>query len=114
MSYIVQILGNNVRLVRERRNLKMENLAELIGLSYQSLSAIELGKGFLTAETLEKLCKALDVSPAELFSLEELPEKLNNNSDIAPLLERLIKELDEKKQASIYKIITVFLDETKP
>lgn len=115
MSYIVELFGNNVRKHRERANLTLEKLAELTNQSYQNISKIELGGGFVSAETLEKISKALDVNPSVLFSTENLPEKLAQKSDYEQLLIDLIKNLDEEKQESIYKIITTFLKEvSKP
>lgn len=111
MSYLQQILGNNVRKYREINNLTLEKLAEKIGISYQNLSKIENGKGFIKAETFEKLCDALKILPEQLVSLETaLPRIINNNDDIKPLLHQIINNLDSKRSKALYKLVLAFID----
>ena len=45
-------LGNRIREIRISRSLTQEALAEKINLSAKSLSQIELGNNFVSAETL--------------------------------------------------------------
>lgn len=46
-------LGNRIREIRISRSLTQEALAEKINLSAKSLSQIELGNNFVSAETLD-------------------------------------------------------------
>ena len=79
-------LGNKIRKIRLDKGLTQENLAEKINLSAKSLSQIELGNNFVSAETLGDLCKALDISPKTLFDFDEI----NDNKDT------WIKEINSK------------------
>ena len=63
-------LGNRIREIRISRSLTQEALAEKINLSAKSLSQIELGNNFVSAETLEEICKALDITHNVLFDLK--------------------------------------------
>ena len=56
------ILGDNIRICRERKGLTQEKLAELAGLSTKHISKIELGKINIKIETLIKIANSLDVS----------------------------------------------------
>ena len=47
-------LGNRIREIRISRSLTQEALAEKINLSAKSLSQIELGNNFVSAETLDE------------------------------------------------------------
>ena len=47
----------------------------MIGLDTPNLSNIERGKRFVTAETLEKIINALDVSEKNLFDLEHIKSR---------------------------------------
>lgn len=58
---LIQI-GKRISLRRKELNMTQEHLAELIGLSLQSISCIELGKKGIRPENLIKLCQALDVT----------------------------------------------------
>jgi len=113
MSYIQKIIGNNIRKYRNLKNLTLEKLAEHVGISYQNISKIENGKSFLKSDTLEKICEVLDVTPAQLVSIDELPEKLNNDEDIKPLLQQAIKNFNPEKAQALYKIILAFQDAIK-
>lgn len=86
-NYICKILGDNIKRLRKARNLKQEELAELIGLEIKSLSLIETGKGFVSAKTLEKLTSVLNVQASELFELQY-------NKDAELIYSSIIKKLD--------------------
>lgn len=44
----------------------------MIEIAPRNLSRIELGESFVTAETLERILKVLNITPEELFSYENL------------------------------------------
>ena len=86
-NQICKILGENIKRLRKARNLKQDELAELIGLEIKSLSLIETGKGFVSAKTLEKLASVLNVSVSELFEAQ-------NAKDASELYSSIVKNLD--------------------
>lgn len=67
-----QLLGKRIREIRMQRQLTQEQLAEKIGIGERNLSKIECGTNFVSATTLDKIVKALEVSPKELFDFEHL------------------------------------------
>lgn len=110
MSYIQQIIGANLKKYRKTSNLTLEKLAELIGINYQNLCKIEHGKGFVTADTFEKICQALCITPEQLVSFKEsLPAQIKTD-DIKPLLHQIINTLDTKKSKALYKVVLGFLE----
>ena len=98
-NHICKILGDNIKRLRKARNLKQEELAELIGLEIKSLSLIETGKGFVSAKTLEKLASVLNVQASELFETQ-------NSKDTELIYSSIIKNLDLIKN-SYSKLQTV-------
>ena len=78
-------LGQKIRRMRIRRGLTQEILAEKVDISQRTLSGIETGENFVTAETLDKLVVALDTTFEELFATEHYKE--------TPLLVREINEI---------------------
>ena len=52
-------LGQKIRRMRLKRNLTQEELAEKVDINQRTLSGIELGENFVTAETLDKLARLL-------------------------------------------------------
>lgn len=85
MTNIKKQLGGKISQIRKERGLSQIQFAEMLGLSTNALSIIETGNGFLTAETLEKILKILNLTPDELFSFgglktdEEIYENILKN-----------------------------------
>ena len=97
------ILGKNIKQYRKLKGLSQEELSEKLDISQQTLSKIENGKNFLTAETLEKIPSILGVNLYELFMSDEQYTSNNVIEDIERCLE--ILKSNPKKLASIQKII---------
>ena len=71
---IKNILGEQIKRLRKSRNLTQEQFAEMIEIAPRNLSRVELGENFVTADTLEKIILALNVSASELFDYEHLKD----------------------------------------
>ncbi len=65
------ILKNNIKDVRKEKNLTQQNLADLIGVSRNTISSIENGQFNPTAKLALILCIALDKKFEELFYFDE-------------------------------------------
>lgn len=93
-------LGNRIKEIRKNQNLTQEMLAERANISNQSMSLIENGYNFVSAETTESLCKALNVTPKELF---DFGETISENDSIEEIVRRLKRNPTLLK--TIYKIV---------
>ena len=71
---IKQELGLKIKRMRINRGLTQEQLAERVDVSQRTMSGIEIGENFVTAETLDKIIFALNTTSEELFSTEHLKE----------------------------------------
>ncbi|MBO6180498.1 helix-turn-helix transcriptional regulator [bacterium] len=67
-------LGIKIKRMRINRGLTQEQLAEMVDVSQRTMSGIEIGENFVTAETLDKIINALNTTSEELFSTEHLKE----------------------------------------
>ena len=78
-------IGENIKRLRRERDITQEQLAEAIDVSQRTLSGIEIGENFVTAETLDKIIKALNTTSEDLFATnhlkeeQELLEEIKNN-----------------------------------
>ena len=61
------ILRNNLKEVRSEKNLSQAQLAEMVGVSRNTISLIETGQFNPTAKLALILCVALDKSFEDLF-----------------------------------------------
>ena len=71
-----ETLAKNIKDRRNARGWSQEKLGELIGISRNSISEIELAKNFATPDTLVKLAKAMETDVYELFKPDNVkPDK---------------------------------------
>ncbi|WP_099205232.1 helix-turn-helix transcriptional regulator [Scatolibacter rhodanostii] len=61
------ILHNNIKDTRKEQNLSQTQLAEIVGVSRNTISSIETGQFNPTAKLALLLCLALDKKFEELF-----------------------------------------------
>lgn len=66
------LFGNNLRLLRHKKNLSQLALSEKTEKSHTFINNIENGKKWISAETLSILCIALNASPYEFFLTDEI------------------------------------------
>jgi len=72
---IKHLLGKRIRELRIQRSYTQEYLSEQIGIGQRNLSQIECGNNFVTAETLSKILKILNIDAKELFDFKHKQEK---------------------------------------
>lgn len=70
-------IGENVRKIRKSKNLTLEQLAELVGISESFLGVAERGASGFSTETIIKISDALNVTTDSLL-------KRGENTTIAP------------------------------
>lgn len=63
-------IGAQIRHIRERKNITLEELSALTRLTKGQLSRIENGKVSSPVSTLTRIAAAMGVSPGEFFSVE--------------------------------------------
>jgi|SRR5688572_24269736 len=66
-SHNLKRVGENVRMLRQQRGLRVIQLAQKLGLSHASLSRIELGKQNMSVDVIATLCRVLCVEASEIF-----------------------------------------------
>ena len=98
---INQKLGLRIKELRKQKGFSQERLAEMIDISQNSLSKIEIGENFLSADTLEKLLQALNINVQQLFDFEHL----KNNKELLNDIYEYLNNLDNDKLVIVYKII---------
>ena len=78
-------LGKKIKKMRIERGYTQDKLAELVDISQKALSSIELGENFVSAETLDKILSAFEITTEELFATnrykdsQELLKMINKN-----------------------------------
>ena len=67
MNQTLQQMGRRLYERRKQMNLSQEMLAELAGVTAQTISTAELGKKAMRADTVIHICEALKISPNYLL-----------------------------------------------
>ena len=71
-----KLFVTQVKLLRNFRKLTQEELSEQINIDIRQLARIEAGTSFVTSETIEQLCTALNVTYKELFDFENIEDNM--------------------------------------
>jgi len=95
---IKKLLGKRLQEIRKNKKLTQEQVAEFVGIETSSISNIENGKYYPSAENLDKILKILNVRPSEIFSFEGT---MSSKEIIDEMLESMKK--DEKLAKMMYK-----------
>ncbi len=106
---IKEELGKKIKRMRLSRGLTQEQLAEAVDISQRTLSGIEIGENFMTAETLDNIIRALNTTSEELFATNHLKEESELKSEIIKDLEYISK--DSIKLSILYNLVKSLLKE---
>ena len=96
-----KLFGTQVKLLRNFRKLTQEELSEQINIDIRQLARIEAGTSFVTSETIEKLCTALNVTYKELFDFENIEDNMTcedikkykqNYSKLSKLMQKIAQK----------------------
>ena len=104
MNELLVGMGQRIASARKIKNLTQEQLAELSGVSYQTISSAELNKKSLRAENIIKISQALGVSTDYLLTGNR------NEQDYITLNGKLSTVVPEKYDR-IMRIIDIILEE---
>ena len=104
MSTLKENLGKRIQEIRKSKNLTQEKLAEMVGIDTPNLSNIERGKRFVSAETLEKIIKSLDVREKDLFDFEHLKSK----DDLINSINTILNESDINEIEYYYRMMNLY------
>ncbi len=99
---IKELLGKKIRYLRQKKCISQSELAGMIGISQRSLSGIEIGKNFLTSQTLENILDCFHISVTELFDFEHFKEDKSMASELVDIITNLN---DTDKLRTIYKVV---------
>ena len=100
-------LGSKIKRLRQKKGITQEQLAEMANISLRTLGGIEIGKNFMTAQTMETLMKCLGVSMGELFNSEHLQPTAELVKEIHLLVDSV--KYDSDKIEELYKVVRALI-----
>ena len=101
-------LGDKVKLLRNRRGLKQDDLAEALELSRSQISNLESGRRNLSLKQLEKLCEYFQVDMS-YFVMSETTDSCLDLIEKAKLLFASKELTNIQKEDLFVSIMKVYL-----
>ena len=101
-------LGDKVKLLRNRRGLKQDDLAEVLELSRSQISNLESGRRNLSLKQLEKICEYFQVDMS-YFVMSETTDSCLDLIEKAKLLFASKELTNIQKEDLFVSIMKVYL-----
>ncbi len=102
----LQTIGENFYHVRRMRGMTREDVAERADISDRTYADIERGTVNMRIETMLRICKALDVTPDDVFVKSETIQNNLKKEDIFDRLDTCTK----KETETALRLLSVYLD----
>lgn len=107
-------LADNIKSIREEKNLKQIEVASHIGVDKSAYSKIEKGLRAVTVEELQKMARLFDMTTDQIINFDgNMPKEvvLEDKSAIEQM--RLIQQLDDEDKQTIFHLIEKMLTNKK-
>ena len=99
MANVRILLAKNMKRFREILGISQMDLAEKVGCSPTLIGKIETMKRFPSADNLDRIAEALDITPADLFmdadNSEAVKSKTSQQKCKSQLKMKILKAIDE-------------------
>ena len=107
-------VGQNIRRLREERNIKQHEIADLIGMHRSNYSKIENGQREISISAIDKISNYFNISIDELVHMgNDLPKEISLQDKTSVEQLKLIQELDQEEKNMVFKMIETFLTKKK-
>lgn len=104
---IQELVNFNIKRLRKKAGITQEELAEKIGLTPQGVSNLERNKYMANAETLDKICEVLNITP-DVLCRKSISK--SSKSDLLLHINSDLEKLSPDQLKQILKIIETFTE----
>lgn len=111
MKDLKKQFGLRLKHLRVNFGLTQEQLSEKIGLQAQTIGQIEVGRYFVSSNTIEHICQVFGITPKCLFDFSEsdIHKDIDKDKNFNEIVQTL-RESDEVKLKFIRKLLKIVLD----
>ncbi len=107
-------IANNIKNIREEKNLKQIEVATHIGVDKSAYSKIEKGTRALTIEELQKMAHLFNMTTDNILNYDgKIPKEVIIEDKTAIEQMRLIQQLEKDDKQTIFKLIDKMLTNKK-
>ncbi len=94
----MSILNDNIRKFRDLRRLTQKEFSDRLNKSRNVISNWERGENSPDPDTIEQICKILNVTPNQLFGWEPCPDYVEYIERVNTVRRRMDELVEEKKR----------------
>ena len=95
-----EVFINNLKFYRKQKGLTQNELTLAIDKSYNYINSVEQGKMMPSFDVIEKICRILNIKPAQLFDENASPENVKTFSK-DEYIERISSQLFNRLKETI-------------
>lgn len=107
-------LADNIKAIREEKNLKQIDIAVHLGIDKSAYSKIEKGLRSVTVEELQKMAQLFNLTTDQIINYDgAVPKEVVMEDKNAVEQLRLIQQLDEEDRQTVFRIIDKMLTNKK-
>ena len=113
-TFELMSLADNIKDIREEKNLKQIEVATHIGVDKSAYSKIEKGLRALTVDELQKMAQLFNLTTDQVINYDgKVPTEVILEDKTAVEQMRLIQQLDDDDKQTIFKLIDKMLTNKK-
>ncbi len=107
-------LSENIKAIREEKELKQIEVANHIGVDKSAYSKIEKGLRALNVDELQRMAQLFNMTTDQIINYDgKVPKEVVIEDKTAVEQMRLIQQLDEEDKQTIFKLIEKMLTNKK-
>ncbi|MGV8096317.1 MAG: helix-turn-helix domain-containing protein [Mangrovibacterium sp.] len=107
-------VGQNIKKIREDKNLTQQQIAELIHMHRSNYSKIESGQREISIDAINKIAKYFGMTIDQIVNFDgAVPQEITVEDKTLMEQVKLIQELESDEKSMIFKMVDTFLTKKK-
>ena len=107
-------VGDNIKKIREQKELTQQQIAELISMHRSNYSKIESGQREISVEALNKIARFFGMSIDQIVNFDgATPQEVTVEDKSVMEQLKMIQQLDPEEKNMVFKMVDTFLTKKK-
>jgi transcriptional regulator with XRE-family HTH domain len=111
---IFMSIGQNIKKIREDKNLTQQQIAELIHMHRSNYSKIESGQREISVDALNKVARYFGMTIDQIVNFDgAVPQEITVEDKTLMEQVKMIQELEPEEKNMVFKMVDTFLTKKK-
>ena len=107
-------IGQNIKKIREDKNLTQQQIAELIHMHRSNYSKIESGQREISVDALNKVARYFGMTIDQIVNFDgAVPQEITVEDKTLMEQVKMIQELEPEEKNMVFKMVDTFLTKKK-